>query len=50
MISSFEGGCLGITGWERLKTQTNGYLMPFISGLEGKFSEWSVLDSWYWLV
>ena len=50
MISSFEGGCLGNSGWQALKNQTNGYLMPFISGLEGKFSQWPALDSWYWLV
>ena len=50
MISSFEGGCLGNSGWESLTAQTNGYSMPFISGLEGKFSQWPALNSWYWLV
>ena len=50
MISSYEGGCLGNAGWESLKTQTNGYTMPFISGLEGNFSQWTALDSWHWLV
>lgn len=50
MISSFEGECLGNSGWESLKTQTGGYNMPFISGLEGNFPEWTSLDSWYWLV
>lgn len=50
MISSFEGGCLGNTGWASLKNQTNGYNMPFISSLEGTFSQWPALDSWLWLV
>lgn len=50
MISSFEGDCLGISGWGQLKSQTNGYLMPFISGLESTFNQWGELDSWYWLV
>jgi glucan endo-1,3-alpha-glucosidase len=49
-ISSYEGGCLGNAGWQSLKAQTNGYVMPFISGLEGKFPQWPALDSWYWLV
>jgi len=47
MISSYEGGCLGNSGWQSLKAQTNGYAMPFISSLEGKFSQWPALDSWY---
>jgi glucan endo-1,3-alpha-glucosidase len=50
MISSFEGGCLGNSGWASLKSQTNGYTMPFISSLEGTFPQWPALDSWYWLV
>jgi glucan endo-1,3-alpha-glucosidase len=50
LISSYEGGCLGDAGWESLKAQTNGYTMPFISGLEGEFSQWPALDSWFWLV
>jgi glucan endo-1,3-alpha-glucosidase len=49
-ISSYEGGCLGNAGWQSLKAQTNGYVMPLISGIEGQFSQWSALDSWYWLV
>ena len=49
-ISSFEGACLGESGWASLKNQTNAYLMPFMSGLEGQFSQWPALDSWYWLV
>ena len=49
-ISSFSGDCLGINGWASLKAQTNGYIMPFIWGLEGQFNVWSVLDSWLWLV
>ena len=49
-ISSYEGGCLGNSGWQSLKQQTNGYVMPFISGLEGHFNQWPALDSWYWLV
>ncbi|KAI5832076.1 hypothetical protein K523DRAFT_334890 [Schizophyllum commune Tattone D] len=46
-ISSFLGGCLGNSGWQSIKTQTNGYLMPFIEGLEGKFDQWPSLDSWF---
>jgi glucan endo-1,3-alpha-glucosidase len=49
-ISSYEGACLGNSGWQSLKSQTNGYTMPFISGLEGQFNNWPALDSWYWLV
>ncbi|CAK5270188.1 unnamed protein product [Mycena citricolor] len=47
MISSYEGACLGDAGWRSLKDQTNGYIMPFISGLEGNFGAWSSFDSWY---
>ncbi|KAF9484188.1 hypothetical protein BDN70DRAFT_181683 [Pholiota conissans] len=47
MISSYSGDCLGQSGWASLKAQTNGYLMPFIWGLEGQFNQWSALDSWY---
>lgn len=47
-ISSFAGDCLGNSGWQSLKSQTNGYLMPFIWGLENQFNVWSALDSWYW--
>jgi len=47
-ISSFAGDCLGNGGWLSLKSQTNGYLMPFIWGLENQFNTWSALDSWYW--
>ena len=50
MISSYEGSCLGNTGWQDLRAQTNGYNMPFISSLEGSFHQWSSLDSWLWLV
>jgi glucan endo-1,3-alpha-glucosidase len=50
MISSYSGACLGNSGWSSLKAQTNGYLMPFIPGLEGAFPQWSALDSWFWLV
>ena len=50
MVSSYEGGCLGNSGWQSLKEKTNAYIMAFISGLEGHFSEWPALDSWYWLV
>ena len=50
MISSFEGGCLGNAGWASLQSQTNGYTMPFISGLEGSFPSWPSLNQWYWLV
>jgi len=48
MISSYSGDCLGNSGWANLKSRTNGYLMPFIWGLEGRFDQWSSLDSWYW--
>ncbi|KAF8900122.1 glycosyl hydrolase family 71-domain-containing protein [Gymnopilus junonius] len=46
-ISSYSGDCLGNSGWASLKAQTNGYLMPFIWGLEGQFNSWPALDSWY---
>ncbi|KDQ33034.1 glycoside hydrolase family 71 protein [Pleurotus ostreatus PC15] len=46
MISSFSGDCFGNNGWQAIKDQTNGYLMPFIPNLEGKFSSWPSLDSW----
>ncbi|KAH9476860.1 Glucan endo-1,3-alpha-glucosidase agn1 [Psilocybe cubensis] len=46
-ISSFSGGCLGNDGWQSLKSQTNGYIMPFIWGLENNFQSWPSLDSWY---
>ena len=48
MISSYSGDCLGNSGWARLKAQTNGYLMPFIWGLENHFNQWPSMDSWYW--
>ncbi|KAJ7777620.1 glycosyl hydrolase family 71-domain-containing protein [Mycena maculata] len=47
MISSYEGSCLGNDGWQTLKDETNAYLMPFMSDLEGDFSSWTSLDSWY---
>ncbi|KAJ3510263.1 hypothetical protein NLJ89_g4780 [Agrocybe chaxingu] len=47
MISSFSGDCLGNSGWATLKQRTNGYLMPFIWGLEGRFDQWPSLDSWF---
>ncbi|TFK36071.1 glycosyl hydrolase family 71-domain-containing protein [Crucibulum laeve] len=47
MISSYAGDCLGQSGWASIKSQTNGYLMPFIWGLEGQFNNWPSLDSWY---
>ncbi|PPR02298.1 hypothetical protein CVT24_011636 [Panaeolus cyanescens] len=46
MVSSYED-CLGNAGWAALKAQTNAYVMPFISGIEGRFHEWPALDSWY---
>ncbi|KAF9495858.1 hypothetical protein BDN71DRAFT_1390602 [Pleurotus eryngii] len=46
MISSFSGDCFGNSGWQAIKDQTSGYLMPFIPNLEGKFSSWPSLDSW----
>lgn len=48
MISSYSGDCLGNSGWAQLKSLTNGYVMPFIWGLEGQFNNWPSLDSWYW--
>ena len=48
MVSSYSGDCLGNSGWANLKARTNGYLMPFIGGLEGRFDQWPSLDSWYW--
>jgi len=47
-VSSFSGGCLGDSGWANVKAQTNAYIMPFISGLEGQFNNWRSLDSWLW--
>src|SRR5258708_27636430 len=47
-VSSFAGGCLGDSGWGNVKAQTNAYIMPFISGLEGQFNNWRSLDSWLW--
>ncbi|KAF8881503.1 glycosyl hydrolase family 71-domain-containing protein [Infundibulicybe gibba] len=47
MISSYAGDCFGNSGWASIKSQTNGYLMPFIWGLEGQFPSWDSLDSWY---
>ncbi|PPQ69429.1 hypothetical protein CVT24_001478 [Panaeolus cyanescens] len=46
MVSSYED-CLGNAGWARLKAQTDAYVMPFISGIEGRFHEWPALDTWY---
>ncbi|KAJ7186743.1 glycoside hydrolase [Mycena filopes] len=46
MISSYEGACLGVDEWARLKSSTGGYLMPFVSGQEGNFDQWSSWDSW----
>ena len=46
-VSSYSGDCLGNDGWKTLKSRTNAYIMPFIWGLEGKFSSWDSLDSWY---
>ena len=46
MISSFSGACLGDGGWGDIKRQTNGYLLLFMWGLEGAFSQWPSMDSW----
>jgi len=46
LISSFLGECLGNGGWAAVKSQTGGYLMPFLAGLEGNFGAWPSLDSW----
>jgi len=48
LISSYLGKCLGNDGWEEIKQQTNGYLMPFIAEIEGQFNNWNCLDSWFW--
>lgn len=51
MISSYSGDCLGTDGWKNVKSSTNGYLMPFIWGIESTMgTDWSFLDSWYWYV
>lgn len=47
MISSYEGACIGEEGWEQVKAQTGAYLMPFVSGQEGKFDSWPSWDSWF---
>ena len=46
-VSSFQGECLGSSGWKSLQSQTNAYTMPFISGLEGQFNNWN-FNSWLW--
>ncbi|KIY53227.1 glycoside hydrolase, partial [Fistulina hepatica ATCC 64428] len=46
MISSYSGECLGGDGWQTIKDSTGGYIMPFISGIEGEFDSWTALDSW----
>lgn len=49
MISSFSGSCMSSDEWSRMKRETNGYLMPFMWGLENQFNNaWSFLDSWLW--
>ncbi|KAJ7508871.1 glycosyl hydrolase family 71-domain-containing protein [Mycena galericulata] len=47
MVSSYSGDCLGNSGWQSLKSQTNAYIMPFIWGLEGNFGSYPSMDSWY---
>ncbi|KAH0589728.1 hypothetical protein H2248_005449 [Termitomyces sp. 'cryptogamus'] len=47
MVSSFEGKCLKQVGWQKIKSEVGAYLMPFISGLEGQFGQWGVLDTWF---
>ncbi|KAG5732567.1 Glucan endo-1,3-alpha-glucosidase agn1, partial [Termitomyces sp. T112] len=47
MVSSFEGKCLKQVGWQKIKSEVGAYLMPFISGLEGQFWQWGVLDTWF---
>ncbi|KAF9031789.1 WSC-domain-containing protein [Hymenopellis radicata] len=47
MLSSYAGSCMSSGEWQRMKSETNAYLMPFMWGLEGLFtSEYSFLDSW----
>ncbi|KAG6855810.1 hypothetical protein H0H87_010662 [Tephrocybe sp. NHM501043] len=46
LVNSFEG--LGEKGWEKLRTETEAWFTPFISGLEGRFGKWKVVDSWFW--
>lgn len=49
LISSFSGSCMSSDEWSRMKRETNGYLMPFMWGLENQFNNaWSFLDSWLW--
>ncbi|KAJ8080776.1 hypothetical protein PM082_017611 [Marasmius tenuissimus] len=48
MVSSFLGACIGPSGWQKIKSETGAYLMPFIEGgpQEVSGSKWSVLQSW----
>ncbi|KAK1230663.1 hypothetical protein PQX77_006246 [Marasmius sp. AFHP31] len=32
MVSSFLGACIGPSGWQKIKSETGAYLMPFIEG------------------
>ncbi|KAE9396148.1 WSC-domain-containing protein [Gymnopus androsaceus JB14] len=52
MISSYSGFCLGAGGWQSVRDQTGGYLMPFIYGMDSdqslnSDSTFGFFDSWY---
>ncbi|KAE9396163.1 hypothetical protein BT96DRAFT_996979 [Gymnopus androsaceus JB14] len=51
MISSYSGFDLGATGWQSIRDQTGGYLMPFIYGMDYQRlrsnSDFGFFDSWY---
>jgi glucan endo-1,3-alpha-glucosidase len=51
MISSFSGDCLGANGWQEVRNQTGGYLMPFIYDEVDQNlatgSSYGFLDSWF---
>ncbi|KAJ3732630.1 glycosyl hydrolase family 71-domain-containing protein [Lentinula guzmanii] len=51
MISSYSGDCLGPDGWQTIRDQTGGFLMPFIYGDDDqqlkKGSSYGFFDSWY---
>lgn len=52
MISSYSGYCLGVDGWQSIRDETGGYLMPFFYGQDDQTlrsgSSFGFLDSWYW--
>jgi len=54
LVGSFSGKCAeagGLAFWQRVKSGTSGYLMPFLWELEGEFPNWyGTLDQWQWCV